>query len=429
LKAVIEREAASASSHQTTTYKETIPMIPTNLRQLRESLGPRGFHEQVKSLLDTGELSPSEFSIRQLWEACVGPTHLTLPTFAARQRTFITDIDQLEHLHTEADLGTNLFQTVTGSLISRRVIDAYNQADGMIGDELVSVERSSVKNERIAGFTALQGPKEVLEGMPYEEASFGDKYVTTMEAKKGRLLSITEEAVHFDQTGELLRRAAMIGEATRLEREKTIVRGVIDADYVASTSGVYRPSGTLEQLYPTNGSNTNYVGVGNTTAGAPFNAAVVLEDWTDIDFILRYHATQVKDDRHGPEAGEPIIWMPKIILVPKNKQLTALRIVNATNVMTRTDSDTQRTEFKNPFGGVYTVLSSPFIDAVSADDWYLGDFRRQFIWKEIWPVQVFRQSNESDAGFERDVVARFKVRYYGGINAVDEKHVVKVDGV
>ena len=51
--------------------------------------------------------------------------------------------------------------------------------------------------------TALQGPKEVGEGMPYEEASFGDKYVTTVEAKKGRLLSITEEDIHFDQTGDV----------------------------------------------------------------------------------------------------------------------------------------------------------------------------------------------------------------------------------
>jgi hypothetical protein len=403
-------------------------MIPTDLRQLRESLGPRGFYENVKSLLDTGELKPEEFSLRQLWEACVGPVNHTLPSYAARQKVYVTDVAQLSTLHTEADLGTNLFQTVTGALISKRVIDAYNQMGGFIGDQLVTIEPSNRKNERFAGFTALQGPKEVLEGMPYEEASFGDKYVTTVESKKGRIVSITEEAVYFDQTNELLRRATMLGEATRVEREKTIVRGVIDADYVASTSGVYRPSGTLEQLYPTNGSNYNYVGSGNTTSGSPYNAAVTLEDWTDIDFILRYHATQVLDDRHGPETGEPILWMPKILLVPKNKELTALRIVTATSIITATNSDVQRTEFRNPFGGVYQVLASPFVDAVSADDWYFGDFKRQFIWKEIWPVQVFRQTREDDAGFERDVVARFKVRYYGGINALDEKHVVKVDG-
>lgn len=403
-------------------------MIPTDLRRLRESLGPRGFYETLVGLLNDGEVKPDDFSLRQLWEACVGPTHLTLPSYAARQRTYITDIGQLASLHSEADLGTNLFQTVTGALIARKVLDAYNQTDGLIGDQLVTVERSSVKNERIAGFTALQGPKEVAEGAPYEEASFGDKFVTTVEAKKGRILSITEEAVHFDQTGELLRRAARIGEATRLEREKTIVRGVADADYVADSSGVYRPGGVLEPLYPANGSNRNYIGMGNTTSGAPYNTPLALNDWTSIDFVLRYHATQVRDDRHAPETGEPIVWMPRILLVPKSKELTALRIVTATTIMTLTGDGSQRTEFRNPFGGVYSVLASPFLDAISTDDWYLGDFRRQFIWKEIWPVQVFRQGRGSDADFDRDVVARFKVRYYGGINALDERYVVKVDG-
>ena len=219
------------------------------------------------------------------------------------------------------------------------------------------------------------------------------------------------------------------GQGIQVAAQSEIVRGVVDADYNASLgTGVYRPGGTLEALYPADGSNRNYVGVGNTTAGAPFNAAVPLEDWTDIDFIRRYHATQVRDDRHGPEAGEPIVWMPKVLLVPKSKELTALRIVTATTVTTLTGADTQRTEFRNPFGGAYTVLASPFLDTLSPDDWYLGDFPRQFLWKEIWPVQVFRQARDSEAGFDRDVVARYKVRYYGGINALDERFVVKVDG-
>ena len=51
----------------------------------------------------------------QFSEACVGPTHLTLPGYAARQRVYVGDVDQLASLHSEADLGTNLFQTVTGA--------------------------------------------------------------------------------------------------------------------------------------------------------------------------------------------------------------------------------------------------------------------------------------------------------------------------
>lgn len=403
-------------------------MIRQDLRQLRESLGPRAFYHTLADLLATGELKPEDFSLRQLWEACVGPAHLTLPTHQARQRSYITDLAQLDADYVEADLGTNLFQTVTGAVLSQRVLDAYRQLDGLIGDDLVTVERSAVRGERVAGFTALQGPKEVGEGMPYEEASFGDKFVTTVEAKKGRILSITEEAVFFDQTGELLRRAARIGEATRLEREKTIVRGVVDADFNGTLgTGVYRPAGVLEELYPTDGGNRNRIGTGNLIS-LDFSTALPLEDWTSIGTVLRYHATQVRDDRHAPETGEPIVWMPKVLLVPKAMELTALQIVTATGVRHQSADATRQTEFRNPVGGAYQVRSSPFLDAVSADDWYLGDFQRQFLWKEIWPVQVFRQTLESANGFERDVVARFKVRYYGGINALDERFVVKVGG-
>ncbi len=404
-------------------------MIRQDLRQLKESLGPRGFYEAIHQLLEAREIQPDEISLRQLWEACLGPTHQTLPSLAARQRLFVTDLGQLQHVHSEADLGLNLFQTVTGAVIARQVMNAYETTDGLIGDQLVAVERSAVRNERIAGFTALQGPREVHEGMPYEEASFGDKFVTTVESKKGRLLSITEEAVHFDQTGELLRRASRIGEATRLEREKTIIRGVLDADYDAARgTGVYRPNGVLEPLYPSNGSNRNYIGSGNTTSGAPYNEPLELTDWTAVGQVLRYHATQVRDDRHGPEEGEPLAWMPKVLLVPKKLELAALQIVQASQVRVLSADAQRQVDFKNPFGGSYAVLSSPYLDQASEDDWYLGDFRKQFIWKEIWPVQVFRQARESESSFDRDVVARFKVRYFGGINALDERYVVKVNG-
>ena len=73
----------------------------------------------------------------------------------------------------------------------------------------------------------------------------------------------------------------------------------------------------------------------------------------------------------------------------------------------------------------------PFVDEQGGDakaDWYIGDFQRQFVWTEIWPVQTFLQRSESSAAFERDVVLRVKARYFGGISAVDTAFVTKVSG-
>ncbi len=78
-------------------------------------------------------------------------------------------------------------------------------------------------------------------------------------------------------------------------------------------------------------------------------------------------------------------------------------------------------------------MSSPIIDGATdgdqwddASDWFIGDFRRQFKYKEIWPVQTFR---DNSGQFNNDIVARFKVREYGDIIAVAEQWVVKINAV
>ncbi|MCH7686479.1 MAG: hypothetical protein IH899_07335, partial [Planctomycetes bacterium] len=315
---------------------------------------------------------------------------------------------------------------VTGELIGRKVIEGYEDDSGFIGDKLVSVMPSRLRSQKIAGFKALAGPAEVAEGHSYEESSFEEKYVTTEETKQGRILSINEELITFDQTGEINRRAMALGFYLRQERERTIVRAVTDADS-GSAKYVYRPSGTGEQLYKTDGSNRNWVGAGNTTSSG-YATAVPLVDWTDVEEVLSYRATEVKDDRIDG-TSRPIVAPVRQILVPENLRGSARSIINSTEISVTTD--TQETKFANPIHNLAEVLSSPFIDeqgGQALNDWYIGDFRKQFIWTEIWPVQTFLQRTESDSSFDRDVVLRVKVRYYGGISAVDTVFVTKVDG-
>ncbi|HSG69918.1 MAG TPA: hypothetical protein VLA12_05855, partial [Planctomycetaceae bacterium] len=261
---------------------------------------------------------------------------------------------------------------------------------------------------------------------PYEESTFEEKYVTTEESKKGRILSINEELIAFDQTGEINRRAMSLGHYLRQERERTIVRAVTDADTLIGKY-VYRPNGSGAALYNTDGSNRNYIGAGNTTSPG-FSSAVPLVDWTDIDTALSYRATEVKDDRIDG-TPRPLVMPVKQMLVPESLRGTALSVINSTEVsVTAGDLETR---FANPVKNLVEVLSSPFVDEQGGDaltDWYIGDFRKQFVWTEIWPVQTFLQKSDSDAAFERDVAMRVKVRYYGGLSAVDTVYVTKLDG-
>jgi len=393
-----------------------------NLTTLIESLGPEGFYHKVCSLLNERKISVDDFSYRELAEACG-----VLPELR-RLRGFSPGDGRVKDLLAESSpgVGTSLFQVVTGELIGRKVIEGYEDDSGFIGDKLVSVMPSRLRSQKIAGFKALAGPTEVAEGHPYEESTFEEKYVTTEESKQGRILSINEELIAFDQTGEINRRALAMGFYLRQERERTIVRAVTDAD-AGSGAYVYRPNGSGETLYATDGGNRNWVGAGNTTSPA-YAAAVPLVDWTDVEEVLSYRATEVVDDRIDGSV-RPIVAPVKQILVPENLRGTARSVVHSTEI-TVTSGDNQMT-LANPVRDLVEVLSSPFVDeqgGQALNDWYLGDFRKQFLWTEIWPVQTFLQRADSEAAFDRDVVLRVKVRYYGGVSAVDTVFVTKVDG-
>ena len=397
-------------------------MQGASLKGLVESLGAEGFYQKVCGLLNERTLTVDDFSYYELAEACG-----VLPQLSRLRGWQAEDSPAVQLLReSNPGLSTNLFQVVTGELIARKVIEGYDDSSGFIGDKLVTVMSSKYRDRKIAGFRALSGPSEVPEGHPYEESSFEEKWVTTSESKQGRILSINEELIAFDQTGEINRRAMSLGFMLRQERERTIIRAVTDAD-AAAGKYVFRPSGTGTTLYATDGSNRNWVGSGNTTSTG-FNAAVPLVDWTDIDEVLNYRATEVIDDRIDG-TPRPIVAPVKQLLVPEKLRGTGRSIVNSTEVTVSSDIGEMR--MANPILGLVEVLSSPFIDeqgGQAVNDWYLGDFPRQFLWTEIWPVQTFLQKADSESAFDRDVVLRVKVRYYGGVSAADTVFVTKVDG-
>jgi hypothetical protein len=397
-------------------------MQGANLKTLLESLGAEGFYHKLCSLLNEKQLSVDDFSYREIAEACD-----VLPQLR-RMRDWSPDGQPVTALLRESNPGVNtsLFQVVTGELVGRKVVEGYEDSTGFIGDKLVTVMPSRVRNAKIAGFRALSGPNEVPEGHPYEESTFEEKHVTSAESKQGRILSINEELLAFDQTGEINRRAMALGFYLRQERERTIVRAVTDAD-AGDGRFVYRPNGTGQTLYAADGSHRNWVGAGNTTSTG-FATAVPLVDWTDIDHVLNYRATEVQDDRIDGDP-RPIVCPVKQLLVPERLRGTARSVIHSTEITVTSDDQTAR--FANPVQGLVEVLSSPFIDeqgGQAVNDWYLGDFRKQFLWTEIWPVQTFLQRADGEAAFDRDVVLRVKVRYYGGVSAVDTVFVTKVDG-
>lgn len=320
----------------------------------------------------------------------------------------------------------NAFQVITGDLLGNATIEGYNITDGMIGEQLVTTVPIRVRGAKIPGVKTLGGALEVEEGHPYEETGFEEKYVTTKEYKNGRILSLTEELILQDQLGIVLFQARRLGETIRQTKEIYIVKSVTDA-LTSEGKYVYRPQGTAEALYATDGSNYNYIGSGNTTSTS-YNAAVALEDRSDVETVLRYRWTEVVDDRVDGTA-QPIAGLnspANVILVHPNKYMTARNIVNGTEIREVTNTNTTSIHGNDVSGFVGGVLTSPYL--TDANNWYYGNFKKQFIWSEFWPIQMFFQGPESESAFDADIAFRHKVRYWGGVSAIDSVFVTMIDG-
>lgn len=424
-------------------------ITPRDVDAVFKERGPKGFLKWIRLGLEKDssgkrKLNVEDISFRALADtlgvfdrfAPLDPTHLRESMASPLYGHFSpeklvnrahAEWETIRNDYTPEAITTSIFPVVTGELLSSVLIEAYESAPS-VAQQLVTVQRATVRNQKMAGFTSLGGGAEVAENNPYTETGFDEKYVVTKETKRGRILSISEELIMFDQTGEILNRARMLADYLRQDWERTVIRGVIDAD---SGSGVYvwRPSGTGATLYNTNGSNKNYIGSGGVTG---FDAASPLVDWTDIDHIRKYRATKIKDDRtDGTQLPIGMVNTGLTLLVPESIRGTADSIVNATEVVTEgaTSAAHQATKFGNPVKSmVSTVVSSPYVDEVNADDYYIGQFSRQFVWTELMPLQTFLQGAQSESAFERDIAFRIKARYYGGLTARDSIYVTKVDG-
>jgi hypothetical protein len=411
------------------------------LRDKPVAAGLRAVVEEFEAGLKDGTIKAEQavpsFKNLGIWMGALDPLNLegSMAELQANVSKFYTT-EQLSAEATHARIFTESnpavrsqsFAVLTGALLASKMIEMYQSGPSIAEKLYTNMPNQTVRNQRLAGLTTIGSElSEVLEGHNYQYTSFGEKYVTTSEAKYGRALGITKELIIFDQTGECYRRAGMMAEFIRDEMERKKIRMIIDADSGTGTY-VYRPSGTGEVLYNTNASNLNYVGSGGVTG---FNAAVPLVDHTDLDTILQYRASKVVDDRiDGTPRPIGNINSGLTLLVSPAKYATAHNIVFGDQLRTG-DGASMSLAFshRNPVAGFITsVEQSPYIGEVNADDYYIGNFKKQFVWTEIWPLRTAVQGEDSQDAFDRDIVFKIKASVYGGMSALDSRYVTKVDG-
>ena len=370
-----------------------------NLRLLVENHGLEFTCLQLGALLESGELKPEDFSLRELAEGLCGADWVRM--LDPRQNGGQGGVVFLEA--EGANVVSSAFANITGQIVYSKMLQDY-QAEAFIGPNLVETIPTSLDGEKIPGMGLIPDEGfEVGEAKPYPETGFGEDYVETPKTtKRGMILSITKEAIFFDRTGLLLKRASTIGERLGMNKEKRIL------DMVVGATNSYKRKGTA--------ANT-YLLAADAGDWANKLASTELTDWTDVDASEKMFAEQTDDN------GDPIVINANQILVMPYKKATAKRILSATEIREVTATNTT-TVSGNPVAGQWQLFSSALayqrvlagVETTAAKAklyWYHGDFKKAFAYMELWPLTVVQAADNADAEFERDVVSRFKASERG----------------
>ena len=296
------------------------------------------------------------------------------------------------------------FPIVTGQILSKKIMASYELA-AQVGNSLVSTMSSKKLYDRVPRLNLLGNLRAVNPGMPYDHsADIEEQWVAVEGRKYGEILDITEEAVMFDQTNSIMMVAGQMGEDAAMYREEMILNTIMDlAGFFA-----WRPSGVREALYANAAATVNHV-YDNTITN-------VLLDHTDIDAALQLFVA-MRNSRN-----RPINIVPNTLLVPKALVMLAKTIISSAVLIGGANAT------PNPVQNDYAIVSSPYVDANSSVEWYIGDFKKQFVWKEVIPLQVLRRGKDTEEGWSRDILASYKVRFYGTPAAIDYVYVVRSSG-
>lgn len=379
------------------------------LKRRYEVDGAEATARHLREALQSGELRPEDFSLRELAEATLGtpwvkqldPRGGGAPVLEAGEGVDVT-----------------AFSNITGQLVYSTILAAYTQ-EAFVLSGLVNTISTRLDGERIPGIGRLKdGAAEVAPGMPYPSVGLGEDFIETPSTtKRGFIVPVTKEAIFFDRTHLILQRAAEVGEALGLNKEKRII------DLVIGQTNNYKWKGVAY--------NTYYAAAENK----PWANALAdneLVDWTDVDA-----AEQAFADILDPNTQEPVLMQPNTVLVTPAYRHAAQRVFGAAEIQYAGAGAATTTAAPNPLQNYRVcdsrlayrrIVAAGVAEADARKWWFLGDFGKAFAYMENWPITVTQAPASSEAEFSQDIVLRFKASERGAAAVINPRCVVKCTG-
>lgn len=376
---------------------------------LVESLDEHGNPALAKS-----RISPYEFSLKELAHAIGGAAFVE--SFDPNEGAdAVALLEAGPGLDPTAMLNINTFSAATAGLLEAQVMEKFKLAT-YIGDELVEVRPTRLNGQKMIGTSGVTGNSMDLErkpNQPHPRTTIGERWVNTPElSEKALAIEVSQEAVFYDLTGEVLDTAAGVGERLGYERELTILR------LFAGITNSYSYKGTSYNTYQ---------------AATPWinSHQNVLVDYDNLDEALELFG-RMRD----PETNREINLMdvPTIVHDPRRESLWH-RVTNAVEQRETTNSNTVTIATPPPSVSGYKRLSSYVLRNLIEDElslttdqakdrWWIGNPKRAFKWMEAWPLRVRQASANEYVMLDRGLIAAYFANYRGVGAVLEPRYMV-----
>lgn len=374
-----------------------------DLRDLYQLKGPAQACRHLKEALFEGHLKPSDFSLRDLFETQVEDGRQLVESFNPGK----SGVDVLLE-GPGAAVNTSNFSNIYKQIAYSATLDAFMDED-YVFSKLIPTQSTQFDGERIPGMARIGDEAEIVdEGQPYPIAGVSEDYIDTPNTlKRGLEVDVTKEAIFFDKTGLLLGRCAEVGTFLGLNKEKRAIDCLVDEN---TTAHRYKWRGT------------SYASYQSSTPWDNATTSATLVDHTDLD-----EAEQTLAGILDPFTGEPIANTPVDMVVTRQNLWIARRIINATEVRVGDGaSATVQTLSSSPVSKL-NIHSSQLLAARMATDttWYVGTIAKYAKYMENWGLQVIQSDSNSEVGFTRDIVARYRADERGAYVVVQPRVMTK----
>ena len=284
------------------------------------------------------------------------------------------------------------FTYLIGSRIALTVRDGYTMAVNPL-EPIFTIKPSNMAKERVVGLIGPKGLEEVKEGMRYEAKGISELKLDFENTKYGELVEITEEVVRFDRYNAVIDAAREVGENAKYKLAELYAAALLDVDSEGyDGSGIY-----------TNGHGN--LGTTALAAAALETAIKTMREFTD-------------------DNGKKVQIIPKWLVTCEDLRIPALKLIKSILEPGTVDNDYNILKDEG-----LEIISVPFWTATDTT-WILvgtkGGAGRGFVYQEVFPIETYSQKGQgTDAGFEKDVISRFKVRLMGAATCRDWRYSYK----